>query len=117
MDDFWGGECGAETAAAAAERPAAPACGRWDGLAAPFRAAVRGETGDVCPVVSADGPLVPYGQSCGALRRFARRLARKSVRWYVEPLVHEQNRVNRALLDEIAALRRRVDELEGKNGK
>jgi len=59
-------------------------------------------------------PLVPYGQKLGFFRRLFRRVVRKSIRWYSEELLRQQNEVNRALLERIEMLEERVRELEEK---
>lgn len=62
--------------------------------------------------VGAQVPLAPYGVKMGFFRRLFRRVVRKSIRWYTDELLREQNEVNRALLARIEALEARVKELE-----
>ena len=62
--------------------------------------------------VGAQIPLVPYGAKMGFFRRLFRRVVRKSIRWYTDELLRQQNEVNRALLARIEALEARVRELE-----
>lgn len=64
--------------------------------------------------VGAQVPLVPYGETMGFFRRLFRRVVRKSIRWYTDELLREQNEVNRALLARIETLEARVRELEEK---
>ena len=62
--------------------------------------------------VGTDVPLSPYGEPCRGFRGLYRRFVRKSVRWYAEALVTEQNRVNRQLSERLEQLEKRVAELE-----
>ena len=62
--------------------------------------------------VSADKPLERRGGGKGWLAFQAKRVLRKSMRWYVEPALAEQRIVNDALLRLVDDLARRVDELE-----
>ena len=62
--------------------------------------------------VSADKPLERRPGAKGRLAFLAKRLLRKSMRWYVEPALAEQRIVNDALLRLVDDLARRVDELE-----
>jgi hypothetical protein len=48
----------------------------------------------------------------GGVAAYAQRLLRKLMRWYVEPLAQDQRVFNRAALELIDDLQRRVDELE-----
>jgi hypothetical protein len=48
----------------------------------------------------------------GGVAAFAQRVLRKLMRWYVEPLAQDQRVFNRAALELIDDLQRRVDELE-----
>jgi hypothetical protein len=54
-----------------------------------------------------DRPLV------GPAVRFAKRLARRSLRWYLAPMMEQQSRFNHATLDAIEQLRLRVNRLTG----
>ncbi len=112
MGEFLGGELKDEASAAAAARLREIDDSRYRALAESFRAPAEERT--VSVTVSADQPLFPYGEEGGALRRLLRRCVRRCIRWYAEPLVQQQNRVNRALLAEIETLRRRIAELEEK---
>src|SRR3954470_24057650 len=62
--------------------------------------------------VSADKPLERRPGVKGRLAFQVKRVLRKLMRWYVEPAFAEQRIVNDALLPLVAALARRVDELE-----
>jgi hypothetical protein len=52
-----------------------------------------------------DRPVVGTGV------RFAKRLVRRSLRWYLEPMMEQQSRFNHATLDAIEQLRLRVNRL------
>ena len=82
----------------------------WEELRREFQPS--SPAGDAPVTVSGQLPLVPYGEELGFFRRFLRRLSRKSVRWYTDGLLEQQNRVNRALLRRIEELETRVRELE-----
>jgi hypothetical protein len=62
--------------------------------------------------VSADKPLERRAGGKGWLAFQAKRVLRKTMRWYVEPAFAEQRIVNDALLRLVDELSRRVDELE-----
>jgi hypothetical protein len=47
----------------------------------------------------------------GSAVRFAKRLARRSLRWYLAPMMEQQSRFNHATLDAIEQLRMRVNRL------
>lgn len=47
----------------------------------------------------------------GPAIRFAKRLVRRSLRWYLEPMMEQQSRFNHATLDAIEQLRLRVNRL------
>ena len=104
-----------EEASASASAATLPDTAAWAALAAPF--ALPESEAAVPVTVGTEVPLEPYGAPVGALRRWLRRLARKAVRWYVEPLVERQNAVNRTLLATIEEQRRRIDELEAEARK
>jgi len=74
-------------------------------------AAVRGLAERFWPV-SADKPLERRPGAKGWLAFQAKRILRKTMRWYVEPALAEQRIVNDALLRLVDDLSRRVDELE-----
>ncbi len=78
----------------------------------PSAAAWEKERASFRTTVGTDVPLTPYGEKPGGLKGFCRRLVRKSVRWYAEELVTEQNRINRGLAERIEALEARIRELE-----
>ncbi|MBQ0134844.1 MAG: hypothetical protein KBS46_06935 [Clostridiales bacterium] len=78
-----------------------PSAARWEAQRAQFKT-----------TVGTDVPAVPYGEESGGVKGLFRRLVRKSVRWYAEALVTEQNRVNRQLSERIAQLEARIAELE-----
>ena len=62
--------------------------------------------------VTAEQPLRRSG-----LAAFVQRALRKLMRWYVEPLAQDQRVFNRAALELIDELQRRVDELERRLGE
>ena len=62
--------------------------------------------------VGSQVPLEPYGVKLGFFRKLFRRVARKSIRWYTDELLRQQNEVNRALLGRIETLEARIKELE-----
>jgi hypothetical protein len=62
--------------------------------------------------VSADKPLERRPGPHGWLAFQAKRVLRRTMRWYVEPAWSEQRIVNDALLRLVDDLQRRVDELE-----
>ena len=62
--------------------------------------------------VGSQVPLEPYGAKLGFFQRLFRRVVRKSIRWYSEELLRQQNEVNRALLVRIETLEARIRELE-----
>jgi hypothetical protein len=64
--------------------------------------------------VSAEKPLERRPGPKGWLAFQAKRVLRKTMRWYVEPALAEQRIVNDALLRLIDDLSRRVDELEAR---
>lgn len=47
----------------------------------------------------------------GSAVRFGKRLLRRSLRWYLEPMMEQQSRFNHATLDAIEQLRLRVNRL------
>lgn len=93
-----------------ATEPMACSDAEWEKRRAAF--APPGQTSVTPVTVSARVPLQPYGEKLGFFRRLARRLVRRSVRWYSEELLCRQNQVNRALLERIETLEARVRELE-----
>ena len=62
--------------------------------------------------VSAERPLERRPGPKGWLAFQAKRVLRRTMRWYVEPALAEQRSVNDALLRLVDDLSRRVDELE-----
>ena len=62
--------------------------------------------------VSAERPLERRPGPKGWLAFQAKRVLRRTMRWYVEPALAEQRIVNDALLRLVDDLSRRVDELE-----
>lgn len=48
----------------------------------------------------------------GGAVRFAKRVVRRSLRWYVAPMMEQQSRINHANLDAIEQLRLRVNKLQ-----
>jgi hypothetical protein len=48
----------------------------------------------------------------GVAVRFAKRLVRRSLRWYIGPMMAQQSRFNHATLDAIEQLRMRVNQLD-----
>ena len=81
-----------------------PDSAAWETLREPFRDEIAAEerAGEVTVI-----PEQP--RDCGGLKGFVRRLAAPFVRWYAEPIVAEQNRVNRQLRRELDELRARLD--------
>lgn len=59
-------------------------------------------------------PLEPYGTKLDFFRRLFRRIVRKSIRWYSDELLRQQNEVNRALLERIETLEAQIKKLEEK---
>ena len=45
----------------------------------------------------------------GPVVRFAKRLVRRALRWYVKPIMEQQTRFNHALLDAVETLRLRLE--------
>ena len=83
----------------------------WEEQAASFRPE-EAKGVPLSVTVDADASAQPYGDRPGFFRRLLRRLLRKCMRWYVEPVVQQQNAVNRELLRELEAQKKRLDELE-----
>ncbi len=79
-----------------------PSAARWEAERSAFKT-----------TVGTDVPVTPYGEEPKGIKGLFRRLVRKSVRWYAEALVTEQNRVNRQLTRRIEELEARIAELEG----
>ena len=79
-----------------------PSAAKWEQERAKFKT-----------TVGTDVPVTPYGEEPTGAKGLFRRLVRKSVRWYAEALVSEQNKVNRQLNDRIEELEARIQELEG----
>jgi len=90
--------------------PMAFAAGSWEEKRTAFAPARPVAVTTV--TVGTQVPLEPYGQKLGFFRRLFRRVVRKSIRWYSEELLRQQNEVNRALLQRIETLEARVKELE-----
>ena len=90
--------------------PMACSAAAWENRRAAFAPAKPAAVTTV--TVGTQVPLEPYGQKLGFFRRLFRRVVRKSIRWYSEELLRQQNEVNRALLERIDALEARVRELE-----
>lgn len=78
-----------------------PAAAKWEAERAKFKT-----------TVGTDVPVTPYGEEPKGVKGLFRRLVRKSVRWYAEALVTEQNRVNRQLSERVEQLEKRLAELE-----
>lgn len=78
-----------------------PSAARWEAERAKFKS-----------TVGTDVPVTPYGEEPKGVKGLFRRLVRKSVRWYAEELVTEQNRVNRQLSKRVEELEARLAELE-----
>ena len=79
-----------------------PSAARWEAERTKFRT-----------TVGTDVPVTPYGEEPKGIKGLFRRLVRKSVRWYAEELVTEQNRVNRQLSKRVEELEERLAALEG----
>ena len=95
------------------EKNSYPSTEKWDALRGEFAAA--GEYAETPCTLSPEVPLAPYGETPGAAERLARRIMGRLLRWYVQPLIAQQNRINRALREENALLRARVAALEEKH--
>ena len=78
-----------------------PSAAKWEQARADFKT-----------TVGTDVPVTPYGEEPTGVKGLFRRLVRKSVRWYAEELVTEQNRVNRQLSKRVEELEARLAELE-----
>jgi hypothetical protein len=75
------------------------------------RLSARAEAERLWPV-TAERPLERRTGIRGAVGRFTKKLTRKLMRWYVEPVVADQRAFNDALLKLIDDLEERVAELE-----
>ena len=78
-----------------------PSAAKWEQARADFKT-----------TVGTDVPVTPYGEEPTGIKGLFRRFVRRSVRWYAEALVSEQNRVNRQLSERIEQLEARIRELE-----
>lgn len=76
---------------------------RCEALRREFEA--EGESPEVPLTLCTDIPAIPYGETVGGAERLARRIAGRLLRWYLTPILTQQNRINRALLAEIETLR------------
>ena len=92
----------------------APACSAesWEARRAAF--APEKKAAVTVVTVGSQVPPEPYGTKLGFFRKLFRRVVKKSIRWYSEELLRQQNEVNRALLARIEALEARIRELEEK---
>lgn len=116
MDDFISDKSAAKARLPGIESSASlPDAALWEQKMAAFRG--REREGDTPVTVGGDVPATPYGESEAPLGSLWRRAVKKSVRWYIEPLLERQNRVNRALLAKVEALEARVAELEAETEK
>jgi hypothetical protein len=76
-----------------------------------IRLAARAEAERLWPV-TAERPLEQRTGLRGKLGRFAKKVTRKQIRWYVEPAIADQRAYNDALLKLIDDLEERVEALE-----
>lgn len=56
--------------------------------------------------------LIPFGERYGKIRFFLRRIIRKLVKWYIEPIVSDQNKYNNETLAVLKELEKRIEVLE-----
>lgn len=84
-----------------------PSAAKWEAARADFKKTT----------VGTDVPVTPYGEEPKGVKGLFRRVVRKSIRWYAEELVTEQNRVNRQLSKRIEELEQKIAELEQEKNK
>ncbi len=56
--------------------------------------------------------LIPFGERYGKIRFFLRRIIRKLIKWYIEPIVSDQNKYNNETLAVLKELEKRIEVLE-----
>lgn len=62
-------------------------------------------------------PLIPYNEKYSKTRFFIRRVIRKLIGWYIEPIIYEQSEFNRLNIAAIIELNSKIEILERRINK